>query len=57
MGQIKVRAVESQSHPIRLFAEIAIIDPSLRCRALRKHQNTENGASILSPQLWKKTEP
>jgi hypothetical protein len=48
MGQIKVRALEPRSCPSSFCSEIDVPDASLCCRALKKHQSTENGASTQS---------
>jgi hypothetical protein len=48
MGQIKVRALKPQSFLSSLCLGISITDTSLYCRALKKHQSIENGASTQS---------
>jgi hypothetical protein len=57
MGQIKVRALEPRPCPSSFCSEIAIINTSLCCRALKKHRSTKNGASTQSSRQWKKIRP
>jgi hypothetical protein len=48
MGQIKVRALRPRSCLSSLCSRISITNASLYCRALKKHQSTESGASTQS---------